>query len=288
MQTNRRFNNELMAFKQGEDVQHDEPQAIQIKGVEKKSVIKLVLILVILTVAGYVLIKIPLMKKGVIGGLKVIENTSQNVELYRQAVLSIYPEWSDQQTHIQQLFDSGIDVETVEFAVLTWGKQDFSVSLLQELQHVYVATNTTETISWVKTIAWNELVQLENQGIKLESIVELNNHGLFSRFSKDEILQLAQLDSSQKLKRFDETVYTQSFSFENWKTLVKNHIQPEMVNELAQLETIRLDLISIDDLVGFQKAQTDLSELITAIKMNEIASFKEKEFKKIYLSNEQN
>jgi hypothetical protein len=59
-----------------------------------------------------------------------------------------------------------------------------------------------------------------------------------------------------------------------------------MVNELAKIESLTIDSISTEDLIQFQKVQTDLSELITAIKMNELQTFKEKEFQKIYLSNE--
>src|SRR5690606_37914072 len=87
--TNRRFANELAAFKNGENVDHKNLETIVVPERSKSSFVKLSLILIILSALGYYFIKKPIRNKQIQSAVLKSEMNAVTLEVYEQELAKI-------------------------------------------------------------------------------------------------------------------------------------------------------------------------------------------------------
>lgn len=272
--SNRRFANELAAFKKGENVDHTEQDVIvQVSDKGKSSFIKLSLVLLILVTVGYFFIKKPFRNSQLKSALLAAESNSMSFKQYMIALSNIDKQLINDKDFVKELYESNVTPATLKKlheAQLTGVQQaDFYIKVNEKL--------TSDSTLNVSILA--EFVQ-QNQLSKVMSVLESNvdlgyvnalkSHELFSSFTLNDIVNLALADRNQQLGLLKKTARTQQISATEWQQLV------DVIQEKAYIENIlTADLknqLTVEQIIQLYQIEIPIKDILFELEKGDIST----------------
>lgn len=272
--TNRRFSNELAAYKSGENVDHNEPETIiSVSKKSKSSFIKLSLILVGLVLSGYYLIKKPLHNEQIQSAIKKAKSTSISVEYYTKSLINIDSNFANKQTLIAKLYESNVPEQTIKqlsFAGITNIDQAEFYIKAEEL----IQTKAVKEVSTISQFLQNYDVDTFLKAVESKADLDylnlLKKDARFSILSSNDLLTLALADKNGIILKFDKNKRTNEFSIFEWQQIAETFPDTEYVQGILKADTKRE--LELDSIIELFKKNIPLNSVLKEIENGDIKS----------------
>lgn len=272
--SNRRFSNELAAYKSGENVDHNEPETIiSVSKKSKSSFIKLSLILVGLVLSGYYLIKKPLHNEQIQSTIKKAKSTSISVDDYTKSLINIDSNFANKQTLIAKLYESNVSEQTIKqlsFAGITNIDQAEFYIKAEEL----IQTKAVKEVSTISQFLQNYDVDTFLKAVESKADLDylnlLKKDARFSILSSNDLLTLALADKNGIILKFDKNKRTNEFSIFEWQQIAETFPDTEYVQGILKADTKRE--LELDSIIELFKKNIPLNSVLKEIENGDIKS----------------
>ncbi|TNE70356.1 hypothetical protein EP331_12580 [bacterium] len=271
MDSTRRFNNELAAFKEGKTIQHDEGEVVKIPENQKKSFIKLSLILVVLTVIGYYLIKLPLSKQSISTNGKNIEQ-ALNFDSYALLIQERFPDWMKNEELISQLYTNSVSIRTI--SLINQAKKLDSTSLnefiaIERFIDHAPESNDQTIVEFLNHFAPNDLTIAHEAGVDISNCNAINTNTLFETLSFDDITLLASIDTQGLLKSFKKNSYTEKLTQSDWLLIAEKGVNSNFIDSIYNAVGDFSSELSVNDVVQLSSKNIQPDIVIKALQSSD-------------------
>lgn len=272
--TNRRFSNELAAFKSGENVDHNEPDVIiSVSKKSKSSFIKLFLILIVLILSGYFLIRKPLGNEQIQSAIKKVTNTSISSDEYAKSLINIDSSLINKKALIARLYESNVSAQTIQqltsAGITNIDQADFYIKAEKLIQ-----TKAVKEVSTISQFLQNYDVDSFLKAVEakadLDYLNQLKKDARFAILTSNDLLTLALVDKNFIILKLAKTKRTNEFSLLQWQQIAETFPDTNYVEAILKADKNRE--LELDSIIELFKKDIPLNTVLNSIENGDIKS----------------
>ena len=263
---NRKFNNELAAYKKGENIDHSEPEMIvTVSNKSFSSFFKLGFILIILSASGYYLIKVPFAKHQIENNFRNATANSMSLKSYKKVVQTINPDLLKTDSLVNKLYESNISPNTLQkmasVGLLTSTSMEFYTAMndiigkdsINDLSSVSLFLERNSEQEFLKAVEVNADVLY---------IVELQNSPFFSSFSYNDVLNISLADTDRSALLYSHPKLHAN-TYTEWIDLIDQCKEPDYINDIMNADyNNELDLDKVLTLYSAKVSKDDVLKML--------------------------